>query len=78
MYLNVLVSVKKKPCKMPILCISNANLIPELKFPLAPPPLVGGGPPFPCRGGPSPCFGGPPRLGRPLLQPQFSFGFFGL
>ena len=31
---------------MAILCISNANLVPELKFPLAPPLLVGGGPLF--------------------------------
>ena len=30
---------------MAILCISNANLVPELKFPLVPPLLVGG-PPF--------------------------------
>ena len=30
---------------MAILCISNANLVPELKFPLAPPLLVGGPPP---------------------------------
>ena len=37
---------------MAILCISNANLVPELKFPLAPPLLVGGGPPLPCCGGP--------------------------
>ena len=65
MYINVLVSVKKKPRKMAILCISNSNLVPELKFLLAPPPLVGGGSPLPCRGGPPPCVGG--LLPRPLF-----------
>ena len=64
-YINVLVSVKKKPRKMAILCISNASLVPELKFLLAPPPLVGGGPPLSCRGGP------PPRLGVPLPRLLF-------
>ena len=42
--------LKKKPHKMAILCISNANLVPELQFLLAPPLLVGCGPPLPCCG----------------------------
>ena len=36
---------------MTILC-SNANLVLKLQLPLAPPLLVGDGPPVPCRGGP--------------------------
>ena len=60
---------------MAILCISNANLVPELKFPLAPPPLVGGGPPLPCRGDPPPRLGGPPHLGGPFPRPLFLLRF---
>ena len=56
---------------MAILCISNANLVPELKFPLAPPLLIGGDSPLPCYGGPPPRLGGPPYLGGPLPQPLF-------
>ena len=56
---------------MAILCISNANLVSELKLPLAPPPLVDGGPPLPCRWGPPPRHGGPSRLGGPLTRPPF-------
>ena len=84
MYINVLVSVLKRTThKMAIFCISNANLVPDLKLPLsllplAPPPCVGGGPLPPCYGDPPPRLGGPPRLGELLQQHPFLFLLFPL
>ena len=63
---------------MAIWCISNANLAPELKFPLAPPPLVGSGPLFHVVGVLPHVLEDHHVLVGPSRAPRSSFGFPGL